>query len=595
MSIYSASLKTISRSVGSSATAAAAYRLGEVIEDERTGECHDYTRRGGVEGTFAFAPAGTAPLPAAKLWNAAEAAEGRKNSTVARELLIALPHDLDPDQRESLTRAIAAQVADRYGVAGSVGIHAPDAEGDQRNYHAHILFTTRSVDQDGKLGAKTRVLDDKKSGPAETIWIRKMVEQETNAALEAAGVESRVDCRSLKDQRAAALEMGNLELAQELDRAPQTHEGPKVTDIRREAAREGREVLGALDRAAANDAQHFDIDADRAELAEVVSMIEHIEKRTAERETAHVEAIHENGLRDRLKVALTDFDSVRSERIDLAIKLDAGKPRFVLDALDLKKEMVRANREAEAWRKAHPIAAKLADSTGIKPETDRKAERASEAYMKSPELKEARAWTAENKIDKARYVELTETFESSKVEIRALKKELSALNSADPETLQAIKTEVAQAVESARPEIADFVDNHRTQIEAAAEIGAGLDAWISTDIITTGNPAIDDLSRKAAQFRSRMLREETARAEKNEHLMASAVRKAQASFKVAFDSAFRSAAREAEPKVDHAAEARKRALEAAAAAFRVPQQAAAKSSYVPTWKRGHDTDLKYEP
>lgn len=595
MSIYSASLKTISRSAGRSATAAAAYRLGGVIEDERTGECHDYSRRGGVESTFAFAPEGTAPLSASKLWNAAEAAEGRKNSTVARELLVALPHDLDPAQRESLTRSIAAQVADRYGVAGSVGIHAPDAEGDQRNFHAHILFTTRSVDQDGNLGAKTRVLDDKKIGPAETIWIRKMVEQETNAALEAAGVESRVDCRSLKDQRAAALEMGNHQLAQELDRAPQTHEGPKVTDIRRKAAREGREPLGALDRAAANDPQHFDIDQDKRELAEVISMIEHIEKRAAERETAHDEAIHENALRDRLKTALADFDSVRRERIDLAIKLDQGKPRFVLDALDLKKEMVRANKEAEAWRKAHPIAAKLADSTGIKPETDRKAERASEAYMKSPELKQARAWTAENKIDKARYVELTETLESSKTEIRSLKKELSALNSVDPDTVQAIKEEVAQAVEHAQPEIAAFVDNHRAEIAECAEMG-GVDAWMSSEIIETGNPVLDQMSRKASQFRARMQREELQRMEENERISAQALRKYQAAFRQGFDSAFRSIARDAEPRIDHAAETRLRAIEAAAARLRAPQQATTKQ-YVPTWKRGRhdDSDLKYEP
>jgi hypothetical protein len=588
-------LKTVSRSAGRSATAAAAYRLGEVIEDERTGECHDYSRRGGVEGTFAFAPDGTAPLPANKLWNAAEAAETRKNSTVARELLIALPHDLDPVQRESLTRAIASQVADRYGVAGSVGIHAPDAEGDQRNFHAHILFTTRSVDQDGNLGAKTRVLDDKKTGPAETIWMRMMVEQETNAALEAAGVESRVDCRSLKDQRAAALEMGDLELAQELDRAPQTHEGPKVTDIRREAVREGREPLGALDRAAANDSQQFDVDQGKRELAEVISMIEHLEKRGAERTAAHVEAIKENRLRDRLTAARAELKSTESQRIDLAIKLDQGEPGFVQDARNMRKEMVETKAAAQAFREENRWFSRFADVVGIKLETDRAAEYATAKFVKSPERRLAKAWSSEHKEDAATYKKLVKDEAACEAKVSRLDAQVSALNRPDPELAELIKTEVAAGIENARPQIADFVDKHRPQIEAAAEIGAGIDAWISTDIISTGNPVIDELSRKGAQFRSRMLREETARAEKNEHLMASAVRKAQASFKVAFDSAFRSAAREAEPKVDHAAEARKRALEAAAAALRVPQQAA--KPYVPTWKRGrHDeTDLKYEP
>ena len=419
-----------------------------------------------------------------------------------------------------------------------------------------------------------------------------MVEQETNAALEAAGVESRVDCRSLEDQRAAALESGDLELAQELDRAPQVHEGPRVTEIRREAARDGREPLSALDRAAANDDAGFDLDAGKAELAEVVSMIEYIEKREAERATAHDEASREDALRDKLKAAVIEHKKRQSERADLGSKLDQGKPLFMSEARDLKRAMVNAKNEAEAWRKAHPIVAKIAESAGIKLETDIKADRAAEAYMKSPERLQARTWTVERKVDEGRYDELTATLKISKAEILELKDELAVLNRADPEVIEQIKSETAQAVEAARPEIADFVDNNRAAIAAAAGFG-GVDAWISTEIITTGNPAIDDLSRKAAQFRSRMLREETARAEKNEHLMSHAVRKAQDSFRKTFDSAFRSAACEAEPRIDHAAESRKRAVEAAAAALRAPQQAA--KPYVPTWKRGHDTDLKYEP
>jgi len=51
MAIYHLSVKTISRSSGRSATAAAAYRAGVVITDERTGECHDYSRKSEVEKT----------------------------------------------------------------------------------------------------------------------------------------------------------------------------------------------------------------------------------------------------------------------------------------------------------------------------------------------------------------------------------------------------------------------------------------------------------------------------------------------------------------------------------------------------------------
>lgn len=264
MSIYSASVKTISRSAGRSATAAAAYRTGKEVIDERTGVIFDYTRRSGVDHVSMHLPAGCVAMDTDTLWNAAEFAEKRKNSTVARELLFAQPHELSRMERHALSASIADALVERYGVGVEVANHLPDSEGDGRNFHAHIMFTTRVVNADGTFGAKTRVLDDMSTGPDEILWIRKMVEDKTNAALEAANIDSRVDCRSLKDQRLAALEAGDQELADKLDRLPTIHEGPRVTQIRRELARENREPLGAVSRIAANDSI-FTINKLRAE------------------------------------------------------------------------------------------------------------------------------------------------------------------------------------------------------------------------------------------------------------------------------------------------------------------------------------------
>ena len=67
MAIYHLSVKTISRSAGRSATAAAAYRARGEITDERTGEIHDYTRKGGVRSAALIlpdnAPSGHATAP----------------------------------------------------------------------------------------------------------------------------------------------------------------------------------------------------------------------------------------------------------------------------------------------------------------------------------------------------------------------------------------------------------------------------------------------------------------------------------------------------------------------------------------------------
>jgi hypothetical protein len=87
MASYHITCKTIGRSAGRSATAAAAYRSAERIRDMRTGEEHDYTRKRGVMHRQIVLPPGAPPWAANReqLWNAAEAAETRKNSTVARE------------------------------------------------------------------------------------------------------------------------------------------------------------------------------------------------------------------------------------------------------------------------------------------------------------------------------------------------------------------------------------------------------------------------------------------------------------------------------------------------------------------------------
>src|SRR3546814_1723960 len=83
MASFHLAVKAIGRSAGRSATAAAAYRAGVEITDERTGLVHDYTRKQGVEHSELMLPT-DAPEWAAdreRRWNAAELAETRRNRT----------------------------------------------------------------------------------------------------------------------------------------------------------------------------------------------------------------------------------------------------------------------------------------------------------------------------------------------------------------------------------------------------------------------------------------------------------------------------------------------------------------------------------
>jgi len=162
---FTPSLKAMSRTKGHSAVAAAAYRACVNLTDERTGERHKYKHKKGHVSTELI---GAKDIK--KLWNDAEKSETRKNSLVARELMTPLPHEWTDAQRIDVAHDIGMMLREQYGVAVQVSIHRQqpqDEYEDNRglpasylNDHAHILFTTRQVDDAGNFGAKTRVLDE---------------------------------------------------------------------------------------------------------------------------------------------------------------------------------------------------------------------------------------------------------------------------------------------------------------------------------------------------------------------------------------------------------------------------------------------------
>ena len=233
MAIFLARVKTIARSRGKSSVQAAAYRAGCALRDERTGVTHNYSRKAGVLEVILTAPPGSPAYCAepGKLWNAAEELE-RINGTPARELLIALPPELSQQQRSNLARAVADYLVNRYRVATMTAIHAPDRRGDQRNFHAHIMLTTREVGPGG-FGKKTRALDARTTGPQEVAHIREAVARLTNEHLARAGLSVRINHRSLKQQSLDAEQAGDFATAIRFIRAPVKHEGQAATAARR--------------------------------------------------------------------------------------------------------------------------------------------------------------------------------------------------------------------------------------------------------------------------------------------------------------------------------------------------------------------------
>jgi hypothetical protein len=224
MAIYHFSVKAISRSDGRSAVACAAYRSGEKLVCDYYGKEQDYTKKTGVEHTKIYAPENTNPdlLNRQKLWNTVEKVENRKNSLLAREFEIAFPQELNQEQRQNLLDELCQGIVKKHGVVVDAAIHAPHVEGgsDDRNYHAHIMFTTRAISKTGEFEAK-KYRDFSRDDGTKTVsqW-RSDFADLVNDQLEAIGSKERVSHLSYED-------LGNgLEATK--------HEGYEVTQLRRQ-------------------------------------------------------------------------------------------------------------------------------------------------------------------------------------------------------------------------------------------------------------------------------------------------------------------------------------------------------------------------
>ena len=238
-----ATMKSISRGSGQSAIASAAYRAGEKLQDARYGKVQDYSKKEGVlskEIIFPSALKNQTSIDRNSLWNKAEEAEKRKDSRVAREWIVNLPHELNEQQRQQLAHEFSQKLADKYNVIADCCIHQPSdkevARGaDPRNFHAHIMLTTRQVHltADGNivLGEKAAIeLSDKKRKSLglervsdEIVELRQLWEQTANTKLAEIGCEL-IDSRSYKERG--------------LDIEPQIKMGKNATQLKRRTGKD---------------------------------------------------------------------------------------------------------------------------------------------------------------------------------------------------------------------------------------------------------------------------------------------------------------------------------------------------------------------
>lgn len=382
MAIYSASLSAIARSDGRSATAAAAYRAGCVIVDPRTGEIHDYTRKGGVldagePGAEVILPSGGTAGRAA-FWGAIELHHRRKDAVTARELRVALPAELPPHAQIQLAREVRAALSQEYGVAVDVCVHQPSKEGDDRNTHAHILMSACTVSADGTMGRKCDALDPihcaRRGLPTAAEFIRPLWERLVNEALAEAGSDARIDHRS--------------HAARGLTEVPGSHHGPAVTEI----LRSGRDS-DVADRIAAQAAaiigrQLLDAQASaellEAQAAQAVAELE------AELEIERVQSVQAQEAAERAAEARAREEAAEraqaAEQAAQAQALAAEQAAAVQDAAE-------AQRQAQAAEQAQEAAAERAKAVQAVEAALHEQERAQRA-VDAAERKRQALWPA---------------------------------------------------------------------------------------------------------------------------------------------------------------------------------------------------------
>lgn len=234
MAIFSLSTTPVSRAKGQSAIAKAAYRAAEKLKD-RNGEVKDFTRKKGILKKDLFFPKDVKALSRQELWEKAETVEKRKDSRTAREFRGALPAELKAEEREELAKTFACQLVERYGVAADLALHAPSREGDSRNFHFHLLITTRAILTDGTFSLSKTDLEKsdrdlraegKKTGAEQIFELREAWADLCNHALERAGLDERISEKKLA--------------AQGLDREASVHLGPTATAMERRGERSER-------------------------------------------------------------------------------------------------------------------------------------------------------------------------------------------------------------------------------------------------------------------------------------------------------------------------------------------------------------------
>ena len=146
-------------------------------------------------------------------WKALETIEEgyRANAIVQYRMVLNLPADLTTQQRRQVVQEFSERSFGRLGLPYVAAVHKPDPAGDQRNWHAHICFSTRPTERIGE--GEWAISEEKVNGltdPAGLLRLRAQASAHLNLACHNAGLNVRYTHQSYQDRGIDAERQGHV-------------------------------------------------------------------------------------------------------------------------------------------------------------------------------------------------------------------------------------------------------------------------------------------------------------------------------------------------------------------------------------------------
>jgi len=239
MAIQFARIARVKRSEGKNACCKGAYNARTVIKDEKTNIVYNFAKRGGNVYHKILLPdyVDTRFKNLSELMNTIEHIEKKSDSQLLKEFVLALPDEdnISLEIKEEMVHEFIRQnnwIQEGLGVV--IDIHEPHE--DEKNWHAHLLVTTRRFTKDGqRLGLKARDLDPQVRGGRTNTYVKsneeinlgKLWATVQNQIFKNHNLENRVDSIGVKVQE----HIGPIRMRSVLNEAASRNEERRLAEI----------------------------------------------------------------------------------------------------------------------------------------------------------------------------------------------------------------------------------------------------------------------------------------------------------------------------------------------------------------------------